>query len=272
MAVTRLSMADEDALRRCLEGDRLQNVFPIGFLDASTLQRGLWWGFVDGGTVRAAVMLVPGRLAVPWSPDPAHAAEIGAVLRQRSPPCLTVGPRAACDALWGTFGRGSTPERFYHQRLYVSRAPPGPNDVPGFRAARPEEWRVLADYASQMEIEDLGRDPAAVDPESHEAIVRDRIRNERTWVIERDGAIVFTINIGLFTADGCQVGGTFVPPAHRGRGIAKDGMRALVAHLRARFPAVTLHVNEANRPAVRTYEAVGFTRHAPFRLITVKGR
>jgi len=31
----------------------------------------------------------------------------------------------------------------------------------------------------------------------------------------------------------------------------------------------TLHVNEANLPAVRSYEAMGFRRSAPFRLMTL---
>ena len=272
MGVTRLTISDEDALRRCLGADPIQNVFPLGFLDPSTLQRGLWWGWMDRGEVRAVVMLVAGRLVVPWSPEPGHAAEIGLELRDRSPPCLTVGPRSACDAFWGTFAKGETPERFYAQRLYANRTPPTPVDVPGFRPARPDEWRTLARYASLMELEDLGRDPAVLDPEAHESVVRDRIRNERTWVIERRGELVFTINIGLSTADGCQVGGTYVPPEHRGQGLAQQGMRALVATLRTRFPAITLHVNEQNVAAVLTYERTGFVRAAPFRLITVRGR
>lgn len=272
MGVTQLTITDEDSLRRCLAADPIQNVFPLGFLDASSLQRGLWWGFVQHAEVRAAALLVPSRLVVPWSPNPSHAAEIGRALRDRSPPCLTVGPRDACDALWGTFAHGQAPDRYYHQRLYVCRTRALPVDIPGFRAARPDEWRTLARYASAMEIEDLGRDPAALDPDAHESVVRERIRNERTWLIERAGEIVFTINVGLWTTTACQVGGTYVPPAHRGRGLAKQGMRALVSYLRTKFPAVTLHVNEQNLPAVRTYEATGFERAAPFRLITVRGR
>jgi hypothetical protein len=37
----------------------------------------------------------------------------------------------------------------------------------------------------------------------------------------------------------------------------------------ADVPMVTLHVNEANHPAVRSYEAVGFRRSTPFRLMTL---
>jgi predicted GNAT family acetyltransferase len=41
--------------------------------------------------------------------------------------------------------------------------------------------------------------------------------------------------------------------------------------LLARRPLVSLHVNEANGPAVRVYEKVGFDRADAFRLITVGG-
>lgn len=120
-----------------------------------------------------------------------------------------------------------------------------------------------------MEVEDLGRSPLS-DPEAHEAAVRERIRNGKTWVIERDGRIVFQINVGTATALGCQVGGTWVPRDLRGAGLATAGMRELCRRLLKRHPYVSLHVNEANTPAVRVYENAGFVRSAPYRLITVR--
>ncbi len=121
-----------------------------------------------------------------------------------------------------------------------------------------------------MEEEDLGRNPRRAYRELHDQSVRDRIRQGKTWVLERNGQIVFQINAGSsVTPIGCQVGGTYVPPEHRGNGYAVVGMRALCRRLLQHNNAVTLHVNEANLPAVRTYERAGFTRAAPFRLVMV---
>jgi predicted GNAT family acetyltransferase len=46
-------------------------------------------------------------------------------------------------------------------------------------------------------------------------------------------------------------------------------MEELCRRLLRRHGVVTLHVNEANLPAVRVYENAGFERQASFRLITV---
>lgn len=225
---------------------------------------------VDAGRVRAVALVIRGRLCVPWAPSLPDAAAIGEYLAAHFPPSMMVGPRSACDAVWGRWANGAVPRRFYAQRLYVCSAPPRGLEQPGFRLAAADEWRLIAEQAAAMELEDLGRDPRRLYPELHEQSVRDRIRQGRTWVLEENGEIVFQINVGtLVTPIGCQVGGTYVPPAHRGRGLAVLGMKALCRRLLHDHRVVTLHVNEANAPAVRTYERSGFVRSHPFRLLTV---
>jgi len=88
-------------------------------------------------------------------------------------------------------------------------------------------------------------------------------------VTERDSQIVFQINVGTVLPEGAQIGGTWVPPKFRRKGYAIEGVRALCQNLFDDHPVVTLHVNEANVPAVKTYEHVGFERTAAFRLLTV---
>jgi GNAT superfamily N-acetyltransferase len=269
--VERLGPEHDVALRGLLASDPVQNLFLIGFFETNGFSKSQWYGIVDGPDVVAVALVLPGRLAVPWSPDPGNAAAIGRAIRGKHPPSMVIGPRLASDALWSTWAKGVNADRYYDQRLYVCREPsPGP-PVDGFRLATGQEWATIAAYAGQMEREDLGRNPAVDYPELHGQAVRDRIRGGRTWVIVRDGAIRFLINVGATTRDGCQVGGTFVPPEGRGRGLATDGMRELARRLLPTHPMLTLHVNEANLPAVRVYEKAGFQRAAPFRLITVRG-
>lgn len=271
MGVERLTERHEAATDALLGADPLQNLFLISFLDPSSLGKGLWYGMIDGDSVRAVAMVIPDRLCVPYAPDPHAAAAIGRKLRVEHAPSMMVGPRLACDALWDAWARHRIqPERFYDQRLYVCRAPPVGEPMPGFRRAVATEWEPIAENAAQMEIEDVGRNPLG-DPEAHEASVRERIQNGKTWVIERDGRIVFQINVGTATPLGCQVGGTWVPQDLRGTGLATAGMRELCRRLLTRHPFVSLHVNEANGPAVSVYEKSGFVRAAPYRLITVRG-
>jgi predicted GNAT family acetyltransferase len=210
--------------------------------------------------------VLPDRLAVPYAPDPADAALLGAHVSSRHRPCLVVGPREACDRLFARWSPGLVARRVHDQRLYrLERMPAGPDPV-GFRQATWEDRAVVALQSAAMEREDLGTDRLG-EADAHEQIVQDRIQAGRTWIIEREDRIVFQVNVGTTHDIGCQIGGTWVPPEHRGRGIATAGIAATCRRLLAAHPRVTLHVNEANRAAVRVYEKVGFVRDAPFRLL-----
>jgi GNAT superfamily N-acetyltransferase len=267
-AVERLARSHEPAIQELLEQDEVINLFLLGFLQTHPVDRAWWYGVLDGDRVLATVLVLPGRLAVPYCPEPSDAARLGEHLYHLHRPSLLVGPREASDALWKRWTRDRRPTRAHDQRLYVLDAAPAGDDPPGFRRASYTDWPAVADLSAAMELEDLGIDPAADNPLLHNQVVRERVNAGRTWIIERDGEILFQVNVGTTNVVGCQIGGTYVPPRHRGRGLAKVGIAALGRRLLARYPRVTLHVNEANVPAVRVYEHVGYRRDAAFRLIT----
>jgi uncharacterized protein len=263
--VVRLAISDEPAMEALLGRDPVTNLFLVGFLAVHPVDRSWWYGV--GAPLRALALVLPGRLAVPYAADPADAASLGRHLRAQHLPSMVVGPREASDRLWASWTGGRAARRRYDQRLYeLAQAPPG-DDPPGFRGAVAAEWSIVAQQAARMEIEDIGVDPRAENPKLHDAVVQERVRAGRTFVIERDGAIVFQVNVGTSHRTGAQIGGTYVPPAHRGAGLAKAGVAATARRVLLNHPRVTLHVNEANEPAVRVYERVGFERREAFRLI-----
>lgn len=266
--VARLSQADRAAILELLGQEAICNLFLIGFVEDNPVDRGWWYGTHHDGALVGVVLVLPGRLAVPFCPDSDDAARIGDQLYHLHRPTLIVGPRAASDALWARWARGQRAERAYDQRLYQLASPPPGDDPPGFRRALYEEWPDISDHSAAMELEDLGIDPSLENPQLHDQVVQTRIKSGKTWVIEQDESIRFQINVGTAHPLGVQVGGTYVPPEHRGRGHAKRGVAALGRRLLARYPRVTLHVNEANAPAIRVYEGCGFVRDTPFRLIT----
>ncbi|MEQ1566751.1 MAG: GNAT family N-acetyltransferase [Myxococcota bacterium] len=263
-AVRRLAREDEPAIEHLITADPVPNLFLIGFLAVHPVERTWWYG--AGDPVRAVVLVLPGRLAVPFALDPAEAEPLGAHLRHQHAPCLVVGPRAVTDTMWRRWATEPA-RRFYDQRLYELEIPPSGDDPPGFRLGKVTDAPRVAPQAAAMELEDLGVDPSRGDAVAHEAAVADRLRCGRTWVIERGGQVVFQVNLGTTHAVGCQVGGTFVPPAHRGAGLATAGVSATARALLARYSRITLHVNEANTPAVRAYERAGFAARDAFRLI-----
>lgn len=270
MSVIRLDDAWSPALEELLLHEPQVNLFLLGYADAVPLRRAVWYGVRHGQHLRAACLLLPGRLLVPYAPLSERDAEaIGALLRKRHRPTMMVGPRAACDALWEAFAPDAEVDRRYDQRLYVCDAAQPLDPVPGFRKATLDDLDVVAEHARRMEYEDLGRWPDAGDPAGWRHGIRRRIDNGQTWVIERDGQLLFQIHVGTVTAWGAQVGGTWVPPEHRGQGLATQGMLGLSRAMLPGHRQLTLHVNEANEPAVRTYRRAGYREDVPFRLITL---
>lgn len=267
--VRRLAGEHEAALEELLEHDRVLNLFLLGMLGSVPLDRLHWYGVPDGDRLRAAVLVLPGRLCVPYAPEPQDAVAIARHLDRHERPCTSIGPRAAVDAIWEAWGQRSRPAQVHAQRLYALRTPPPHGPDLRVRRARHEDWPVVSRNAILMELEDLGRDPSADDPRRHERVVQDRIAAGRTWVVEHEGDIVYQINAGTALPWGCQVGGTYVPHAHRGQGWAQLGTAEVCARLMKVHPLVTLHVREDNAPAVRVYENVGFQRATPLRLVTV---
>ncbi|MEZ4319541.1 MAG: GNAT family N-acetyltransferase [Myxococcota bacterium] len=265
MPVFLLHHDDEPALEELLLDDPVQNLFLLGLLDAG-VDRAAWYGIrAADGRIRATAMVL-GPLCVPWAPNPADARELGAHLAPRHTPDLVVGPREACDGVLAAWTR-RTPATSFDQRLYTLAEPPSlPADLEVVRASH-RHIRAISALSAEMEREDLGRAP--LDERAHEARVRDRIADGRAWIHEDDGEIRFLINVGTRHPFGCQVGGTYVPPPFRRRGYGTRGMRAVCHALLAEHRLVTLHVNEANTPAVRAYERVGFVRAAPYRLVVM---
>ncbi len=252
--------------------DPISNLFLIGCQHTLPLQRSHWYGVEEGERVVAVVLVVPGRLVVPFASDPALARELGRELTRRGHrPCMLVGPREAADALWSAWAPSVQPVRWHDQRLMVCDAPLDGESVEGFRRARAEDAPTVWRLSAAMETEDIGRRPLEDDPMGFVANVRRRIEEGHTWVIERNGEIVFLIHVGTVTSFGVQVGGTYVTPAARGQGLAKAGMQELGRRLLTRHPCITLHVHDRNTPAVRAYLASGYRDHAPFRLVTVQG-
>ena len=274
MQVERLHAPHTLPLLALLDADPESNLFLIDVLrtrGAGVWRLESWYGALQGETIVAVALVIgraaagqPARLLVPAG-EPRGCAAIGRFLRDAGPVEMLIGPRAPCDALWSSLD-APAPRLRYSQRLYVCDTPPAGAGLQ-LRQARLEEAEQVAALAAQMMIEDLHIDPRLPSPQRHLASVRARIDKGSTLVAAQDGSIVFQLNIGTRCPLGVQVGGTFVPPAHRGRGLSTRGMVTACRLLLAQSAMVTLHVNEANTPAVRCYERAGFRRAAPFRLL-----
>lgn len=283
MLVRPVLPSERPALQALLLQDPLPNLFLLSLIEHEAVvgesPRGTFYGLWEeqrtrGGLPRrelaATVYVSPTGLVVPWCPWIEHAAVMGRHIAQHHNTQLLIGPRAASDSLWQASDREELVRTRYDQRLYVARsASPGPV-IDGLRKARDDDAADLAAFSSRMMLEDLGFDPAIHNPRGHVTAVLERIREGRTWVVEQDGVLVFKIDLGSTCSEGAMVGGTYVVPRLRQRGVCGRAMRGVLLDLLDRHPCVTLHLNEANTAAVGCYERAGFRRDIAMRLMVLE--
>lgn len=262
-----------------LEADPVAHLHLLALLDQDSLEehsRGTWTAVRHArGHLRAILYIrqsVSGGAVLSAVPvgEPAACTILGQRLRRRGGARMVVGSRAACDALW--LGMGRPEYRIsYDQRLYVCRqASEGPR-LP-VELAQPADVVDLVPMHARMLEEDLKVPRDQIDPLAQWAQLQRMVTLGRMFVGRSDDALAplrFCLDAGEASARGTQVGGTFVPEAFRGQGVATRAMRSICDHMLVErgLPYVTLHVNEKNFPAVRCYENAGFEAAVPFRLM-----
>jgi ribosomal protein S18 acetylase RimI-like enzyme len=81
---------------------------------------------------------------------------------------------------------------------------------------------------------------------------------EQILVAELDGRIIGKINTNASAFTRCQVGGVYVLPEYRGRGIARRMAGEFITGLVAQGRGISLFVKKTNPAARRVYQRIGF--------------
>ena len=84
---------------------------------------------------------------------------------------------------------------------------------------------------------------------------------------EEDGRLLFKAQAASMSRACALVEGVYTVPEARGRHVGAQAMRAVCAGLFERTPRLSLYVNDANAPAVRLYERVGFRHVGHYRSV-----
>jgi ribosomal protein S18 acetylase RimI-like enzyme len=103
--------------------------------------------------------------------------------------------------------------------------------------------------------------PAVCRAEAQEIIVHSDI-----LAAELDGRIIGKINVNAVSFTRFQVGGVYVHPDFRGKGIARQMAYEFISSLIKQGRGVTLFVKKANIAAYRLYTGLGFKKTADYRI------
>lgn len=265
----RLAPADAPEVLSFLEDDPELNVYLIALVLRDALARATdaWWGVRRDGRLTGVAFLGGQSGAVLLAGDDAAGFEaLGATLPTPAGARLQViGPRRALSALRHAFPGAPHRPRLDRDQTYLVLGPgalPPREPLPELRTARREDYAFLYHAGADLRAEELLEDPREVDPANFAQRVEEECRDGWTWVWRDVRGLVFRAGISALTRDAAQVSGVWVPPAHRGQGIATRALGELCARLQQRSRAVTLFVNDVNTPALALYRRLGFTPRA----------
>jgi ribosomal protein S18 acetylase RimI-like enzyme len=162
-------------------------------------------------------------------------------------------------------------ERIDYNLMSLDRGPdPGALAAgpPGLVLRKPEipDGEALFPLQAAYEQEEVLPRGAVFNPAACRLSLEHIVTREHALAAELDGRIVGKINTNAESFSRFQLGGVYVLPQYRGRGIATRMAAALVQRLVSRGKGVTLFVKERNPAARAVYSRIGFAVTGDYRI------
>lgn len=265
-----LDRDDLPELSALVDRDPLVNLFVAYRLESTQLEPrwfgGQMWGWYDGGRLESACHVAANLVPVEATPEAIEAFADRAASGHRTSSSI-VGPADAVLPLWTrlrpAWGHARSPR--LDQPFLTISGPTRCAPDPRVRQVLVDELDVLYPASVAMFTEEVGENPEAPGRHNYRARVAQLISRGWAFAIIEDGQVLFKAEVGAATAHGCQIQGVWVHPDHRGQGLGRAGMAAVVQQVQFDVaPLVSLYVNHHNLAARRAYEQVGFVQTRTF--------
>ena len=134
------------------------------------------------------------------------------------------------------------------------------------RPPAPEDEEYLFALQSAYEQEEVLPTSADFDPAVCRLNLQHILSRERVFVAELDGQVVGKINTSAESFTRYQIGGVYVRPDCRGRGIGVKMTAVFVQNLLALGRGITLFVKKRNTAACKVYRRTGFNVLGDYRI------
>lgn len=244
---------------------------PNGRLRLPARPGGLYASFGEGGSPNGLCYFGVGRSALPLFERPSATqasglGELAAALRFR--PAACVGLADSVDALEAECD-WEPPIRQRYRAMSLdpgSYRPSGSDCGLELRRAALDDLDGLYPLACAYEREEVLSALHRIDPAVAKATQLRALKEQRVYLAVERGRIVGRAQTNARGWERDQIGGVFVIPERRGRGIGRAVVQALLAEIFAAGRGAALFVKEGNRAARRLYDGLGFRDEGPFRV------
>ncbi|MDR1148945.1 MAG: GNAT family N-acetyltransferase [Spirochaetaceae bacterium] len=157
-------------------------------------------------------------------------------------------------------------------KLMTLERNPSPIKTPAglsFRRAEKSDIDELLPLQAAYEKEEVLPTGAILDIRVCRCNLERIITKEKSLVALLDGRVIGKINTNAKSYSRCQIGGVYVLPEHRGKGVASSLTAIFSRILLAENKGVNLFVNVNNTGARKAYTRCGFQELADYRIVYI---
>lgn len=193
---------------------------------------------------------------------------------------VIMGEVEAVEEFWNLYAdEGKRMRRACREVLFELRRPAlfqlgplmeEPRESDGLRPAAASEVELIAPVQGALAEAESGVNPLDADPQGFVRRCLRRVEQGRTWVVVRDGRLLFKAEVQADTPEVAYLEGVYVHPEERGTTFGRRYLGLLCARLLARTRAVCLLANEENDRAQRFYRLAGFRSRAVYDTIFLR--
>jgi len=152
-----------------------------------------------------------------------------------------------------------------YEKIDMSAQKAGPSGLV-LRVPQMADINEMAPLQAAYELEEVIPKGSVLNPAASRVNAENLIAGERILASELDGRLVGKINVNAVSFNRYQIGGVYVHPDYRGRGIARIMAGQFINSLINNGKGVTLFVKKINNAAIRLYSGLGFKKLNDYRI------
>jgi predicted GNAT family acetyltransferase len=259
----RLGLEQEREVLEFLAHRPIHTVAMVGFIRdnglVSALNRGTFYGCRNEHEQLEGVALIGHATLIEARTD--RALEAFADVAQK---CTTthmiMGEQERIQEFWSYYSEAGQSMRLACRELLFELSWPVEvrEEVPGLRLATADELGLVMPVQAQMAYDESRVNPLEKDPDGFRLRCLRRIEQGRTWVVVRDGQIIFKADIISDTPEVIYLEGVWISETDRGNGSGIRCMSQLARKLLGRTKSLCLLVNQENERSCAFYRKAGY--------------